>query len=372
MRRSTGFLLYAASVVAGVLVLTVPPWHRPVPGTQIGQDGSGSVQFADTSPWRVAPAPSEPVPAPDPATPIAPFRNVTVLTDVAPAEFMRLQSAMTAWVSPKQGCAFCHTGDDFASDANPMKAVTRDMLRLTRYLNTTWKGHFGEGGVTCFSCHRGEPVPPETWFPSEAKPIRPFVARSENWDETADTVRKFFPDNGWSLYLLGDEPIRAESRTALRSETVGSQVEVKRVYEMMMQMSDGIGVNCGFCHSSRAFSDWSQSTPQRWVGFDAIRMTRDINRTFLFGLRDTFPQTRELVKQNSLVTPHADRGPRNGSGLAVCATCHYGHLKPDGGTATLAAYGALGSSVNATPAALPVEPNPAAPAPVAPAPGRPD
>ncbi len=31
----------------------------------------------------------------------------------------------------------------------------------------------------------------------------------------------------------------------------------------MMHMSQGLGVNCNFCHNSRNFSDWSQSMPQR-------------------------------------------------------------------------------------------------------------
>ena len=49
------------------------------------------------------------------------YKNVQVLTDVSAAEFMRLQTAITAWVSPKQGCGFCHAGEDYASDAKPQK-----------------------------------------------------------------------------------------------------------------------------------------------------------------------------------------------------------------------------------------------------------
>ena len=45
---------------------------------------------------------------------------------------------------------------------------------------------------------------------------------------------------------------------------------VKRLYEAMMQMSDGMGVNCGFCHHPRNFVDWSQSTPMRWTGYSGI------------------------------------------------------------------------------------------------------
>lgn len=351
MKRRTAIGLYLAGLVLFLLAVELPDWHRPVASVQVGTDGSAMVQFDETSPWRVASPRRDALPPADPRAPDVPasFQNVTVLTDLAPSEFMRLHTAMNGWINPKGGCGFCHAGDDFASDANPMKGVARDHLRLTRYLNTAWQSHVGASGVTCFTCHRGEPVPPETWFPSAAGAGSRFIGRKENWDETGDTVRKFFPDNGWSIYLLNEEPIRAESRTALKGDTVASQVEVKRLYEMMMQMADGIGVNCGFCHNSRSFSDWSQSPPHRWVGHEAIRMTRDLNRSFLAPLAQSLPQTRELVQQNSLSTPPEAGGPRNGGGLAVCATCHYGRLKPDAGAADLAHYGALASSVNAAP-----------------------
>jgi photosynthetic reaction center cytochrome c subunit len=142
--------------------------------------------------------------------------------------------------------------------------------------------------VTCFTCHRNQAIPPETWFPRAPKETLAMFARSENWNESAQTVRNFFPDNGWALYFLQNEPIHVQSKTALRSGTVAPQLVAKRVYEFMMQMSDGIGVNCGYCHNSRALADWSQSTPNRWVGYDA--------------------------------------------------TCHYGHTKPDFGSVAVKNY----------------------------------
>ena len=351
MRVVTAVALSAALAVAAIVAVAAPPWHAPIESVQTGPDGQAMLQFATRSPWRIAPAPqnADAPAAEGGAAATATYKNVKVLTDISDAEFMRLQTAMTNWVSPKQGCAFCHVAGDFVSDANPMKDATRDMLRMTRYLNTRWSNHVGSAGVTCFSCHRGEPVPPETWFPASAKIAHGMTARAENWNEAADTVRAFFPDNGWALYLLHDEPIRAESKTDLRGNTVASQYEVKRVYEMMMQMSDGIGVNCGYCHHSRAFSDWTQSTPARWIGHDAIRMMRDINVNFLLHLRDTLPQTREATKENMLSVPREERGAHDGFGLAVCAQCHYGSPKPQDGAATLANYRALGTSVNAQP-----------------------
>jgi photosynthetic reaction center cytochrome c subunit len=60
-------------------------------------------------------------------------------------------------------------------------------------------------------------------------------------------------------------------------------------------------------------------------------MTRDINRSFLFNQADWVPQTREYLKQNSLVVPPDRRVAHAAPGLIVCASCHYGHTKPDTG-----------------------------------------
>ena len=34
-------------------------------------------------------------------------------------------AAITAWVSPKEGCNYCHEGADLASDAKYTKVVAR-------------------------------------------------------------------------------------------------------------------------------------------------------------------------------------------------------------------------------------------------------
>ncbi len=87
-----------------------------------------------------------------------------VLNDVSNAEFIRLMAAITAWVSPKEGCAYCHDGADLASDAKYTKVVARRMIEMTRGINENWKSHVATTGVTCYTCHRGNPVPANIWF----------------------------------------------------------------------------------------------------------------------------------------------------------------------------------------------------------------
>lgn len=71
-------------------------------------------------------------------------------------------------------CEFCHIKQkvypgnfDYRSDAEPMKENAREMMRMTIEIN---KNHFYFNKdiqpeylntITCKTCHRGEPFPPE-------------------------------------------------------------------------------------------------------------------------------------------------------------------------------------------------------------------
>ena len=351
MRLGTALSIAAA---AGTLfVLLVPRWHHPVDSVELGYRGGAAVQYANAEP-EVARINRPPAPPPPgrwgvdaaaladtrPATEA--YQNLKVVRDGTAGEFMKLQVALTQWVSPKEGCGFCHQGGDWASDAKPQKQAARVMIDMVRTVNADWKPHVGEAGVTCFICHRGQNIPSRMWFPAPAPPNRPFVARQEAWHELASTVRDFFPNNGFDEYFLQDTRAKGASYTALPTNDVPAQGEVKRLYEMMMQMSDGIGVNCGFCHQSRSFQDWAQSTPHRWTGLSGLHLTRAINNDVLLPLATLIPQTREYTAGPRLpIIPAHEAGPQNGNGLANCATCHYGVPKPLEGQNLLADYPAL-------------------------------
>lgn len=357
----------AGTVVGIAFVLAVPKWTAPsAAGIQVGPPPTSMILFPQGQKVepvsQVAPAPLPPV-ASSGQLAKAVYKNVQVLGDVDQAEFMRLQEAITQWVSPKQGCGFCHAGDDWASDAKPQKIAARLMLSMTRTINADWSNHVAPAGVTCFTCHRGQPIPAETWFPQAPKKQHPLVANQQPYNEAADTVRKFFPDAGWALFFVGDENISAQSLSALPDNQVHSFIVVTRLYEMMMQLSDGMGVNCGFCHNSRAFWDWSQSTPQRWTAYYAIQQIRELNNNFLLKLADAIPMKRIRVHETSLpVLPAVEAGVQEGNGLAVCATCHYSQPKPMGGADVISTYPSLVGP------ALPVSDTQAGTAPPPPAP----
>ena len=338
---------------AAALAVGVPDWHRPwFHGTQMAYRGTQSIQFES----RAAQVPINAIvpvalPAAVEGGPKATeqYKNVKVLTDVSAAEFMRLQQAITNWVSPKEGCAFCHDTKDFSSDAKPQKLAARKMLEMTRYINSAWSTHVNPAGVTCYTCHRGQPVPAEVWWPRIPAPIKKAVDHSEPWNEAADTVTTFFPNAGFAEYYLQDNPVAAQSTTAMRTHDVGDYIVVKRIYEMMMQMSLQTGVNCGYCHNSRAFESWEQSTPMRWTGYYALRFIRDLNRNYLLPLAQVIPQQRILAHSTAMpVIPDNQRGQQPGNALLTCGTCHYRLPQPLNGANMVKDYpGLVGSSPRA-------------------------
>jgi photosynthetic reaction center cytochrome c subunit len=82
----------------------------------------------------------------------------------------------------------------------------------------------------------------------------------------------------------------------------------------MIHMSEGLGVNCTFCHNSRSFTGWSESTPQRVTAWHGIRMVRDLNTSYLEPLTAQFPANR--------------LGPGGDVAKINCSTCHQGVSKP--------------------------------------------
>ena len=55
-------------------------------------------------------------------------------------------------------CNFCH-GRDFSADTNPMKDTARRMITMVGQIGSTAR-------VTCYTCHRAEPVPRNTPVPA--------------------------------------------------------------------------------------------------------------------------------------------------------------------------------------------------------------
>jgi len=262
----------------------------------------------------------------EPGTPLAKdvYQNVQVLTDLNIVEFTRQMTAQANWVAPEQQCVYCHNLDNFASDEKYTKLVARRMLAMTRDININWQSHVKQTGVTCYTCHRGNPVPQYKWF-APADPRNPGgMAGNKAGQNTPATsvLLASLPYDPLTPYLLGDQSIKVESRTALRTgENPASIMSTEHVYGLMMVMAGSLGVNCTFCHNTQHFGSWDTSPPQRVNAWYGIRMVRHLNNDYFVPLTDTFPAER--------------RGPKGDVAKVYCATCHQGVNKPLNGASML-------------------------------------
>jgi photosynthetic reaction center cytochrome c subunit len=264
------------------------------------------------------------------------FENVTVLADTSVPQFTRLMTAMTDWVAGDRGCVYCHVETDYASDALYTKVVARRMLEMTRHINASWRDHVAGTGVTCYTCHRGNPVPEHVWFQGHPEPQTGGLnarRRGQNLATSPITVSSL-PYDPFTPLLLEDGNARTISTTALPTGKVGGRNATEDTYALMIHMSEALGVNCLFCHNSRAFYKWEESSPARVRAWHGIRMVRDINRGYLVPLESTFPQER--------LGPHGD-APK-----VFCTTCHQGVSKPLYGKSMLATYPSLRPQASST------------------------
>jgi photosynthetic reaction center cytochrome c subunit len=309
----------------------------PMQSTQLGYRGTGMVQIDNPRILAEQAAAREPIPPSTPAPPaVGPkardvFQNVKVLGDLSVADFTRHMASITAWVSPKEGCNYCHNPANLADDSKYQKVVSRRMIEMTQHLNVDWSKHVGKTGVTCYTCHRGNPVPSKVWYqPLTNARTAPGSMLGNDFGQNRAvpsvglTSMHYDP---FTPFLLGKEPIRVNGPAAL--PTAGYKMPIQqaeKTYSLMIHMSQSLGVNCTFCHNTNSFQSWD-GPPQRVTAYHGIQMARDLNNAYLTPLTGTFPKDR--------------LGPRGDVAKVFCATCHQGQNKPLGGAAMAGDYAGL-------------------------------
>lgn len=260
------------------------------------------------------------------------YQNVPVLGHVDSDEFIRLMSAITEWVAPEQGCAYCHAeGEDLSSDSLYTKVVARRMLQMTQHINADWQAHVAGTGVTCYTCHRGQPVPALAWA-TDPGSMRAGGTSASSAGQNHPAPRAgltSLPLDPLTRYLSEENAIRVVAPTPLPEGHRTSIKQTEGTYALMMHMSESLGVNCTYCHNSRSFTAWDQSTPQRTTAWQGIQMVRDLNRDYLLPLTSQVPVNH--------------RGPTGDVLKISCATCHQGVYKPLFGASMLQDFPDLGT-----------------------------
>lgn len=279
------------------------------------------------------------------------YKNVKVLNELTVGEFGRTMTAMTEWIAPNESCVYCHVEGNFAADDKYTKIVARRMIEMVRHLNTNWKPHTGETGVTCYTCHRGQGLPPQRWFrPDPATPSTAFVNRNVGLNPTPFLGMPVVSSDPFTTFLLqpvGGAEVRITGKAALVTGPRASVQHAEKTQGLMIHISKSLGVNCTFCHNSRAFQSWEESSPQRVTAWQGLNMVRDVNTQFLEPLNTAFP-----------LIPEGRIGPNGDTAKVNCATCHLGTNKPLKGAQMAKFYPAL-----LTPYVVPAAPAAAASAP---------
>ena len=343
--------LISTSAAALTVASLTGCWERPPVDTyQRGYRGTAMVEInnpRDTKKQEalnVAPTPSPVAPEGGPAANTV-YKNVPVLGNLSLGEFTRTMVSLTAWVSPNEGCVYCHKpGEGMESDSLYTKVVARKMLQMTQTINEENKNHVGATGVTCYTCHRGKHIPEEIWFtPPQAKTAKLMMGGDGLQNKPATAVGlASLPADGLTPYLSQAMEIRTAGTTALpmKGDKKNTQTtkQTEWTYSLMVHMSEGLGVNCTYCHNTQSFSSWETSTPQRVTAWHGIRMARNLNNTYMEPLTTTFPKER--------------KGPTGDVAKINCATCHQGAYKPLYGAEMAKHYPALLTKV-AAPAPVP-------------------
>lgn len=272
------------------------------------------------------------------------YQNVQVLGDLSVGEFTRTMQSITAWVSPDAGCTYCHVGNNFASDGIYTKVVSRRMMQMTMDINSNWSNHVQQTGVTCLTCHRGNPVPQYRWFDQPPLNRQGGMAANSYQQNHANTNvgSTSMAADVFDRYLDGDpERIRVIAKNALPVRDVMTNEptqSTENTYSLMVHMAGSLGVNCTYCHNTRFFGSWEMSPPQRVTAWYGLKMVPELNNTYLNPLGPVYPPSHtgpaNVVSDGMAM---GENGPVNAPKVN-CTTCHQGVAKPFYGVSMLNDY----------------------------------
>lgn len=316
-------LMRLTSLIAtlGAAALLAGCERPPIDSVQRGYRGLGMEQVYNPRTLAQQVPQNQPPEAIDLGSPDGPkagqvLQNVQVLGDLSIGQFTALMVGITAWVSPKEGCAYCHDLANMADDSKYTKIVSRRMIQMTQHVNAEWKPHVAATGVTCWTCHRGNPVPANTWTQPLAQDKRAdFIGNRNGQNLGSPTVGlASLPADPVTTYLIQPANIRVGGTTSLPTGNTTSIQATESTYALMFHFSGALGVNCTYCHNSRSFGEWTEAPPQRTTAWHGISMVRKLNTEYVMPLAPTLPKSR--------------LGPNGDAPIVACATCHQGAYKP--------------------------------------------
>ncbi|MBF9057884.1 photosynthetic reaction center cytochrome c subunit [Rhodobacterales bacterium HKCCSP123] len=239
------------------------------------------------------------------------------LGNITVENYERLLEAMRSWTGIPD---LLDPGND-----SYQTALAYTMIEMTQNINQNWIGHVqanAEVGVTCYTCHRGQPVPNNIWFRvgnvnsnvAGWPAIQNRVTMTSNFTSLPSTYLEHFllqDENGqYGVAQVHDLDSRVENPP-------GSPLiqQAEMTYAWMNYFANSLGVNCVFCHNTRAFYDAGQVTPQWATASLGIAMVQETLEQYILPLEYVLPEER--------LGPVFADVPK-----LACRTCHQGEQQP--------------------------------------------
>lgn len=322
------------SLLAASMLLVAACERPPIETTQVGYRGTAMVDVQNPRQAGAMDAYPDPLPAAPQGGPRAGdvYENVQVLGNLSVGEFTRFMTAITAWVSPAEGCNYCHNPANLASDDIYTKVVSRRMIQMTQHINTDWSDHVGANGVNCYTCHRGQNVPEYIWFTADDNLgwMTSYGGNLNGQNAPAESVGlASLPNDPYTTYLAsaGSPSARVVPDSAITTADGASIQMTEATYGLMMNWSQSLDANCTYCHNTASFQNWASSTAQRTTAYHGLQMVKALNGDYLVPLQPEYPAHR--------------LGELGDAPKAYCMTCHQGRKKPLGGADAVSAYRSL-------------------------------
>ncbi len=174
------------------------------------------------------------------------FKNAKLLGEISGSRFMASMQSMS--VNLGKDCEFCHNEEDFSSDANKKKAVSRNMMEMSFAINRDYFDNKMQ--VSCYTCHRGEEEP------GKSPELAPEISEPKQVDEAKDQPAGKFYTN---VQILKD-------------------IHAKELKPIMKKFNAALGVNCEFCHVKGKFE--SDDKPTKKTAREMLKMSMALNTTY--------------------------------------------------------------------------------------------
>jgi hypothetical protein len=126
------------------------------------------------------------------------YGNIQVLKDVPSDQLIPAMQFITSSLGVQ--CGYCHVEHAFDKDEKKPKLTARKMMQMMSAIN---RNNFeGKQQVTCYSCHRGSPMPvsvpaiPESQAPLLTEAVQPSRPNPPNLPKAPEIIAKYVDAEG--------------------------------------------------------------------------------------------------------------------------------------------------------------------------------